>query len=85
MDYETAKAFILNFYTRFLASWCLKALSAFFAAHGYNAEQSGQTATAVISGLLAAAVFVADLWHSKASVTQAVKVAPNDPPEAPKP
>jgi len=80
MDYDAAKQFILNFWTRYLSSWALKALTAFLAAHGAAQENAGNQASAILSGLLAAAVFAADLWHSNASVKQAITNAPNDPP-----
>ena len=79
MDYNTLKAFLLNFWTRYLFSWALKALAGFLAAHGVASEQSGSQAQAIVEGLLAAVVFAADFWHSRAT-NQAALNAP--PPEA---
>ena len=81
MSYESWKAFILNFWTRYLASWALKALAGFLAAHGVAAESSGSQAQAIVEGVLAAVVFAADFWHSRASNQAAL----NSPPPENKP
>ena len=76
MDYETAKAFLLNFWTRYLSSWLLKALAGFLAAHGVAAEQSGGQARAILEGLLALIVAGADLYHSYKTTQKAVNALP---------
>ena len=76
MDYESAKAFLLNFWTRYLSSWLLQALAGFLLAHGVAAEQSNSQASAILEGLLALAVFLADFWHSRASHAAALNAPP---------
>ena len=76
MNYDSLKMFLLNFYTRYLASWALKALAGFLAAHGVAAEQSGGQAQAIIEGLLAIIVFAADFWHSHATNQAALNTLP---------
>lgn len=78
MDYDTLKAFLLNFWTRYLSSWALKFLAGFLATHGVAAEQSGSQAQAMVEGLLAVIVFAADLWHSKATNKAAIATMPPD-------
>ncbi len=76
MDYETTKAFILSFWTRYLASWVLKALTGFLAAHGVASESAGNQATAIVSGLLALLTFALDFWHSRATTTANINTLP---------
>ena len=78
MDYDSLKSFLLNFWTRYLASWLLKALAGFLATHGVAAEQSGSQAQAIVEGLLAMVVFGADFWHSRATNKAAVATMPPD-------
>ena len=76
MDYNSLKSFLLNFYTRYLSSWALKALAAFLATHGASAEQSGSQAQAIIEGLLALIVAGADFYHSYKTTQKAVNDLP---------
>ena len=76
MDYDTAKAFLLNFWTRYLSSWALKALAGFLVVHGGAAEQAGSQASAILQGGLALIVFIADFCHSRAANQAALNAMP---------
>jgi hypothetical protein len=76
MDYDTLKAFLLNFWTRYLSSWALKGLAGFLVAHGGAAESSGAKAQAIIEGALALVVVGADFWHSRATTAANINTMP---------
>ena len=76
MDYDSLKAFILNFYTRYLSSWLLKYLAGFLAIHGVAAEKSGADAQAILEVLASLGVAYADYRHSKATITTALNTLP---------